>query len=377
MYKLQSKGANKPILNNGVSQFEKEAPYQSEDTFVTKSINYIKQNKLKVAIIAGATLIVLIIIIAICSSSSPEPEQPKIPKEELVDAIMEVFPKKETMTYDQFLDNLAKFAFLYDLDDDGKAWFAFVWISQHIKYSHDTPKDPRGVYNQGETVCHGYSRLFIAMVQAMGYPEENTHRIIGIVKLNNHCTLENFGTVHEWTALKVNGKWELFDARRGTGTGADDGFVFGFNPYYYNISPSALIRSHYPEEESIDFQLLDPIVTEQQFCDMAATYPNFFKFGFNKIDPDLYFINTTVSSGKVKYYFDPEKDVSFNAYLVFGGYRYNCDTITRKSNYYEVSYTLSEPGEWTLYFYGNNTANAKKFASMGYQIIEYKKKNLI
>lgn len=345
---------------------------------IKKSINYVKENKIKVFLIAGIITVFLIIIIIVVSSSGGAEEKQKQPiiektKEEKVEEILNIFPKKETMTYQEFLPKLNEYANEFKLDEDGRAWFAFKWISQHIKYISGNPKDPQGVYETGATVCHGYSRLFIAMVQAMGFPPENTQRIMGSVKLNNHCTGESdIGTVHEWTALKINGKWELFDARRGAGSGSGDSFKFGFNPFYYKTEPYQLIRDHYPDDDK--FQFLDPPLTPQQYCDMGVIYNRFFTYGFTKIDPDLYFINTTNPSGTLKYYFDPKKpNNSFKFQLIKNNVVMPNTPITKTKDHYEVKYNLSNEGEYLIYFYGNDTLNATKFSLGGFQYLNYKK----
>ncbi len=346
-------------------------------------MNFIKKNIIKLAIIFGVVIISLIIIIAVSSSSSSsssngskENETKKEETksiEEKVEEILTELPKKEKMNYNQFLSNITYYSDKYQLDDDGQAWFAFKWISQHIVYDTGTKKDPQGVYEDGKTVCHGYSRLFIAMVQAMGFPAENTQRVMGSVKSNFHCTGESdIGLVHEWTALKIKGKWELYDVRKGTGSGSGTSFKYAFNPYYYKTPAIQLIRDHYPDESQ--FQFLDPPLTVEQYCDMGVMYNRMFTFGFTGFEPDKYFLNTTNPIGTLKFYFKPEKPTSFKIEFISGGYVRKNNVVTKKSNYYEVKYNLTDAGQYYVHFLGNDTENSSKFSDGGYFYLNYAKK---
>jgi hypothetical protein len=96
---------------------------------------------------------------------------------------------------------------------------------------------------------------------------------------------------HSWNAVKVNGTWQLVDchwaARRVVGKKLEkaaskleitsDNVRYELDEYYFMPAPTQLIFTHFPEDPS--WQLLEDIITVDDFQNLVPVKPAFFKYG--------------------------------------------------------------------------------------------------
>jgi hypothetical protein len=174
-------------------------------------------------------------------------------------------------------------------NDQEKARLLYTWIVTHIRYD-------MAAYNSGKitdcsaelvlakktTVCEGYSNLFKKLGEAMGLEVVS---IVGYDKGNNYKEGSKLKKAeHAWNAIKVDGKWQLFDPTWGggsivAGNGGEKNYVFKFDPYWFNVNPKEFIFYHLPEEGQ--WQLLDAPITLKQFEKLPFAYVGLFKLGFS------------------------------------------------------------------------------------------------
>ncbi len=348
---------------------------------IEKIKNAFKAEPLKYGLIVGGVIvgiIILIIIIAVCASggsssskSDPKPDPKPYNRDEAVEKILTELPARDKVAYADFKEELNKKANEYKLDEDGKTWLCFRWIAENIKYdSNGASGNENKTWTQGTGDCYSYARIFIDLNRALGFANDSLKIIEGETR-SGDCKNDTYvgGLHHYWSAILMNdGKWNLFDSRRGAGSGNGESFKKAFNPYYFRINPEWLIVSHWPYER--ENQFINPTLSEEEYCTRATFYPDFYINGFTKVDPNTKYIYPTSNTGKIKYYFsDPNVYAAAFFNNPEGKSCSKCYTLTKYSNYYELNYTLNETGKWTNTFAVNTDPNSHTYMSAVKQYI--------
>src|SRR5208283_1618387 len=95
-------------------------------------------------------------------------------------------------------------------------------------------------------------------------------------------------TNHAWNAIKIDGRWRLFDSTwgGGYGTGIHGKLVTvkRFNDFWFDTDPKAFIFSHLPEEAK--WQLNEVSISKSQFEKFPFAEDGYFEMGF---DPESCF----------------------------------------------------------------------------------------
>lgn len=141
--------------------------------------------------------------------------------------------------------------------DSARVRAVYVWITHHISYDLARlkakeknpdlpPQTVAEVLSTRSAVCQGYSELFVALCKAMGI---NATLVSGYTKFQGKVNPIS----HAWTAVELNGEWQLFDPTWGAGYVRDDRFYKAFNNSFYRVSPSTLIADHMPFDPMYQF----------------------------------------------------------------------------------------------------------------------------
>lgn len=172
--------------------------------------------------------------------------------------------------------------------DMEKARVIFTWIARNISYDDDGYNrgnygdcTPESVFSSGKAVCQGYSELFKQMGNLAGLEIE---LIKGYAKGLSYSVGSTFyDTNHAWNAIKIDGKWRLFDvtwaAGYGTGVNGKLKSFKKFNDYWFDADPQAFIFSHLPEDSK--WQLTDVTISKSNFEHFPYVQNNYFEMGFD------------------------------------------------------------------------------------------------
>lgn len=151
----------------------------------------------------------------------------------------------------------------------------FDWVTENIRYDTKAITKPKSfakkrakdikdrinkVLITKKGVCQHYSELTDTLLKTLGF---NSYVVTGYVRSPTTGKLSNMG--HAWNAVEVDEKWILLDSTWGAGVVSDNKrFRKKYNPYYYNPSPSKMIKSHMPYdpiwqllEKPIDYRTFD------------------------------------------------------------------------------------------------------------------------
>lgn len=152
----------------------------------------------------------------------------------------------------------AKLAFEITKDatsDKDKVFAIYKWITANISYDNElrlSSKLQKEFYTSEENVlkkvlerkmalCGGFAFLFKSLCENVGVSAEVVH---GFTKDYSGKIQKNKQPTHTWSAVKLNGQWQLLDITwaisYGNKSGPDD--------YWFFIEPANFILSHYPED---------------------------------------------------------------------------------------------------------------------------------
>ncbi|MFK7810364.1 MAG: transglutaminase domain-containing protein [Saprospiraceae bacterium] len=91
-------------------------------------------------------------------------------------------------------------------------------------------------------VCEDYALLFNAIVQKLGY---ESFIVEGYTKTDEGKIISRIG--HAWNAVKVRGKWSLYDPTWGAGYIEEEKrFVKKYSPKWYDVDAQGMIKNHMP-----------------------------------------------------------------------------------------------------------------------------------
>ena len=154
-----------------------------------------------------------------------------------------------------------------NLTEEEKAYTLFYWMSQNIAYdadgyfSGDTYVEPEETYNNGYSVCSGYSRLFKYIGDYLGL---DIICVSGYAKGYSYNPNKKIsGTNHEWNIIKFKGVYYQIDSTWGAGSLNGREFEKELEEFYFCPKPENLISSHFPEDSK--WQLIYPPISEEEF----------------------------------------------------------------------------------------------------------------
>ncbi len=191
-------------------------------------------------------------------------------------------------SYTKSIDQLVSYLIQPATNDIEKARVIFRWITQNIYYDDygfntGNYSDPTatGTFQNRRAVCEGYGDLFKAMGEKAGL---EIVKISGYAKGYGHTQGKSFTeTNHAWNAIKIDGKWRLFDATWGHGHGITENgklkSIVQYTEFWFDTDPYKFIFTHLPEDKK--WQLIDNPISKSQFEKLLYAHHTFFAVGFD------------------------------------------------------------------------------------------------
>ena len=187
-------------------------------------------------------------------------------------------PKRTSISLNNFREHLKKVT--NNLTQEEKAYSIFYWMSQNIKYDAESffagvyHVEPEESYNNGCTVCSGYSRLFKYFGDYLGL---DIICVGGYAKGYGYNPNEKISrSNHEWNIIKFNNVYYQIDSTWGAGILDGREFKQELRESFFCPEPEKLILTHLPEEDK--WQLLDSPLSEEEFSKRVKFNNKFFNF---------------------------------------------------------------------------------------------------
>ena len=165
--------------------------------------------------------------------------------------IFEMATSAASFDYDQLVD----FAEEQLTEEEDIARFFYYWIGQNITYDFTTAvfglengltakeTQPDFVIRHKKATCTGYTNLYSTFLSYFGI----LHRTVLGYSRHQSNLLEQIPPVldHAWSAIYLNGKWQLVDVSWA------NGFIDSpmMRDHYFLTSPKAFINDHLPVDE--------------------------------------------------------------------------------------------------------------------------------
>ena len=177
----------------------------------------------------------------------------------------------------------------YSLKDEESIFLIYKWITDNIWYDcsgNGGVETPATIYKSRTGTSKGISNLFKIMSDYMGIKSDT---ISGYLKktIKDDELLQIIE--YDWNYVVINSTYYLIDVSSAIGVCEGNIFTKNYQEFYFATNPEFFIRSHFPKENK--WQLLDNIVTKEQFISMAFTTHFYYLFGFKTIYPDINIIN--------------------------------------------------------------------------------------
>lgn len=142
----------------------------------------------------------------------------------------------------------------------------FDWIAKEVDYDMASLEDLPAyshpselldsVWENRSGVCMHYAELMNAWCKKAGYESV----VVNGYTMNQREVDRRYG--HSWNAVKVDGKWRLYDATWASGYRQGKRFVKKYDAKWYDVKPSEFIYSHVPFDPV--WQLLDRPLTSKE-----------------------------------------------------------------------------------------------------------------
>ena len=283
---------------------------------------------------------------------------------EKCNTLLSQLPKRESTnltSFKQTIKNLTS-----NLTPSEKAYILFLWIGQNVDYDAqgyfagtDVDVTPEGVFNNGKTVCSGYSRLY-----------RDIGIYIDLIIENVSCYAKGVGykpgdkfysTNHEYNVIKLNDIWYPIDSTWGAGHIKDRQYVRESNEFYFCCDPELLIRTHFPSDEK--WMLTENKYSLDDFSNWPHIYSYFYRLGFYKCFPDeaMIDIKSRGDNNFQKFIFwnNNMKNInaSCNVYLLTNNTYYQqlkLNFIFYYDDRLEVHCIFNKKGKYKITIYGNN-----------------------
>ena len=283
---------------------------------------------------------------------------------EKCNTLLSQLPKRETTNLTSFKESIKNLTLT--LTPLEKSYILFLWIGQNVDYDAqgyfagtDVDVTPEGVFNNGKTVCSGYSRLY-----------RDIGVYIDLIIENVSCYAKGVGyepgdkfysTNHEYNVIKLNDIWYPIDSTWGAGHIKDRQYVRESNEFYFCCDPELLIRTHFPSDEK--WMLTENKYSLDDFSNWPHIYSYFYRLGFYKCFPDeaMIDIKSRGDNNFQKFIFwnnnMKNMNASCNVYLLKNNCYYqqlNLDFIFYYDDRFEVDCIFNKKGKYKITIYGNN-----------------------
>lgn len=262
----------------------------------------------------GAVRVSLPLLLALLLGCSPPPALPRdeapavlsVTGTPVAEGPMETVPPQVAALAKQLVEGQSA--------EREKALALYDWIAKNVRYdiaaylSGDLPDpSPDTVLASRLTVCEGYSRLFMAMAQAVGL---EAVMIPGFSK-GFSPDEDKSEPDHAWNAVKIDGKWVLLDATWGAGhIDEHKQFVAEFSRDWFDVEPSRFAATHLPSDAK--WQLVSPAISSEEFWAKPSLSNVFFDYGLSL---DSHRQGQITSDGMLKLDFSSSKDCRLMAVL--------------------------------------------------------------
>ena len=246
------------------------------------------------------------------------------------------FPKRTSTNLKDFIKNVKQET--NNLKDEEKAYIVFYWISQNIEYDVKGFSDtsPKGTFNNGKSVCSGYSRLFKCLATSIGL---DVICIDGYAKDIEYDIKEEIsGTNHEWNIIKLDNVFYQIDSTWGAGYVNKDIYSKELKEFYFCPEPIEFFPSHFPNESK--WQLIYPTLSKEEFSKRVSF--NFIFYQLLKTDY-IYYAIQLKKRDKIRFYKKRKFiGLSISQYDENGGYTKNCRSLVyKRKDYLDVVLILS------------------------------------
>ena len=283
-------------------------------------------------------------------------------------------PKRQSTNLSSFKQTIKNLT--SNLTPSEKAYILFLWIGQNVDYDAqgyfagtDVDVTPEGVFNNGKTVCSGYSRLYRDIGIYLDLIIENVSCYAKGVSYKPGDKF--YSTNHEYNVIKLNDIWYPIDSTWGAGHIKDRQYVRKCNEFYFCSDPELLIRTHFPSDEK--WILTENKYSLDDFSNWANVNSDFYKFGFYKCFPDeaMIDIKSRGDNNFQKFIFwnNNMKNInaSCNVYLLTNNTYYQqlkLNFIFYYDDRLEVHCIFNKKGKYKITIYGNNDINESLTHSM-------------
>ncbi|XP_078534843.1 kyphoscoliosis peptidase-like isoform X2 [Lissotriton helveticus] len=193
-----------------------------------------------------------------------------------------------------------------DLEKVRAIW---IWLCHNIRYDVDgffglseKIHEPLDVLRSGRGVCAGYASLFKEMCSEIGMTcqEVSGYSRGAGYRQGQNCQQQKSN--HMWNAIKLEDDWYLLDACWGAGTVdlKNKLFIPRYDGFFFLTDPLEFIETHWPDDP--EWQLLQPLVSFQEFEQRVFKTSEFFKLCLHVLSPETSLVRTangeaTVSLG--------------------------------------------------------------------------------
>lgn len=223
-------------------------------------------------------LLFLVLLLALpTNAQSPHPNALNVPTG--IDSKFRSDPEKNLT---EFVNTILKGI----TSDEEKIRILHDWTAVNIRYDVEGYfGNSKIVYNTfdviktGKSVCEGYCNVLELLLTTAGIENKKVPGYARGYGFDIFAGNEKFESNHAWTAVKLNGKWELIDVTWNSGFIDGIRFVPNYSLGYFLISPEKFVYTHFPENS--EWQLISPPHSFEEFSNMPYLSDRFFALGLD------------------------------------------------------------------------------------------------
>jgi len=312
-------------------------------------------------------IILFVLALSVCSTT-PQQKTNIIEQAtgETVFSFSQDMADKSIMNIPKYINDLRyvnpdKFVFLLALyiSKDSRNDFRTVkrahdWVALNIKYdaqAYFSGSIPYQSYQtaliSGRAVCAGYADLFKKICDELNIESKS---ISGHARGYSYSLFddESITSNHAWNMVKIYDNWYLVDCTWDSGYLEGNRSVQKYKTDYLFIKPERMIYSHFPIWQTD--QLLNPPITKDEYLDMPAYKPQFFKY-ITEVKPNLGKITKVDGRIKINFYVNNDTNLIIQVLNAYEIETLETKKICRLINYgnkYEAVLTFSEPGDYIV-----------------------------
>ncbi|CAF3542276.1 unnamed protein product [Rotaria sp. Silwood1] len=175
------------------------------------------------------------------------------------------------------ISSLVKIIQACGTNDFENAWLLFCWIAQNISYDTYCQNHlAESVFQNRIGSCQGFVNLYyeccsllnIQCLKISGYIREDF--------LKKNDDLKKYS--HSWNAIVLDQYTYLIDSTWGASINHNRNQI---QDYYFLTSSEEFIYTHY----STDYQLLQPVITKQEFLSLPVMKSNYYRLNLSLLTP--------------------------------------------------------------------------------------------